>query len=139
MIGHDRQVVLVHTGACTTTIIIIIMPSRLLYILLDCGIKSAYTAIMERKPPREGPLVSLPLKRSFFSVLAVSFAASSSIGYALGYPSSALIDLQQLPDGYRFESGSIEAQLFVVRNYRRTYALTVIITRIRFHYSRAVI
>ena len=69
----------------------------------------------ELKLRRTPPPVHLPLKRSFLSVLAVSVGASS-VGYALGYPSSALIDLQRLPDRRAFENGSVESQLFVVRN-----------------------
>ena len=71
---------------------------------------------MEKEPKTrpEATRVRLPLKRSLFSVLSVSSAGSVSIGYALGFTSSALIDLQQLPDDRAFESGSIEAQLFVV-------------------------
>ena len=41
--------------------------------------------------------VRLPLLRSYFSVLVAAFG-SSSAGYALAYPSSALSDLAELPD-----------------------------------------
>ena len=39
---------------------------------------------------------------------------SSSIGYALGYPSSALLDLAELPGDRAFTRGSTASQLFGV-------------------------
>ena len=59
-------------------------------------------------------LDGLPLKRSLFMVLVVAVGGSSSIGYALGYSSSALIDLEELPNSHAFSQASIESQLFVV-------------------------
>ena len=57
------------------------------------------------------PLPRLPFLRSFFSVL-VAALGSSSVGYALGYPSSALLDLAELPGDRAFKS--IETLLFGV-------------------------
>lgn len=59
---------------------------------------------------------SLPLVRSFFSVF-VAAIGSSSIGYALGYPSSALLDLANLSDDRAFREASTETQLFGVSTY----------------------
>ena len=55
--------------------------------------------------------VRLPLLRSFFSVL-VAALGSSSAGYALAYPSSALLDLAELPEDRAFKN--IETLLFGV-------------------------
>lgn len=60
-----------------------------------------------------GTRVDLPLMRSFFSVF-VAAIGSCTVGYALAYPSSALIDLAELPNDRAFETGSTEAQLFAV-------------------------
>ena len=55
----------------------------------------------------------LPLTRSLFAVF-VAAIGSSSIGYALGYPSSALLDLAELPGDRAFTRGSTASQLFGV-------------------------
>ena len=44
----------------------------------------------------------------------VAAIGSCAVGYALAYPSSALIDLAELPNGRAFETASTESQLFVV-------------------------
>ena len=67
--------------------------------------------IMYRKSPSS--TVRLPLMRSFFSVL-VAALGSSSAGYALAYPSSALLDLAELPDDRAFHKGNTETLLFGV-------------------------
>ena len=56
--------------------------------------------------------VRLPLLRSYFSVLVAAFG-SSSAGYALAYPSSALSDLAELPDDRVLKN--VEILLFGVR------------------------
>ena len=68
----------------------------------------------EIKSSRSNSLASpvrLPLLRSFFCVL-VAALGSSSAGYALAYPSSALLDLAELPGDRVFKN--IETLLFGV-------------------------
>ena len=55
---------------------------------------------------------------TFVSTL-VATLGSLTVGYAMGYPSSALIDLAnpeklQRPEDYAFEKGSTTSDLFVV-------------------------
>ena len=78
----------------------------------------------DRSPHKTTPSGSsdLPLTRSLFAVF-VAAIGSSSIGYALGYPSSALLDLAGLPGDRAFTRGSTASQLFGVskvclRSYR---------------------
>lgn len=56
---------------------------------------------------------SLPFMRSFFSVL-VAAIGSSSVGYSVAFPSSALLDLAELPDDRAFHKADVETLLFVV-------------------------
>ena len=56
----------------------------------------------------------LPLTRSLFAVF-VAAIGSSSMGFALGYPSSALLDLAELPGDRAFTRGGTAGQLFGVR------------------------
>ena len=69
----------------------------------------------DRSPHKTTPSGSsdLPLTRSLFAVF-VAAIGSSSIGYALGYPSSALLDLAGLPGDRAFTRGSTASQLFGV-------------------------
>lgn len=50
---------------------------------------------------------------SFVSAL-VAALGSLTIGYAMGYPSSALIDLAGLREGFDIQKGSVESELFAV-------------------------
>ena len=69
----------------------------------------------DRSPHKTTPSGSsdLPLTRSLFAVF-VAAIGSSSVGYALGYPSSALLDLAGLPGDRAFTRGSTASQLFGV-------------------------
>ncbi len=55
-------------------------------------------------------------QRAWPSIVSALVAAvgSLTIGYAMGYPSSALIDLAELPDGFSIQKGSVESELFAV-------------------------
>ena len=59
----------------------------------------------------------LECNKSRPTLLAVLVAALTilTVGYALGYPSTALGDLAELPDGYAFELSSKFSGLFAVR------------------------
>ena len=50
---------------------------------------------------------------SFISAL-VAAIGSLTVGYAMGYPSSALIDLSELHDAFAIEKGSKMSELFAV-------------------------
>ena len=50
---------------------------------------------------------------SFVSVL-VAALGSTTVGYAMGYSSSALLDLAELPGGRTVKKGSLTSELFAV-------------------------
>ena len=48
-----------------------------------------------------------------------------TVGYAMGYPSSALLDLSELQDGYAFEKGSPISDFFAVSFAVFSFSCTV--------------
>ena len=56
---------------------------------------------------------TMPVWPVLLSVLAVNLG-SLVAGYAMGYPSSALLDLEQWSPEYAFEKRSVDSGLFAV-------------------------
>ena len=59
----------------------------------------------------DGDVANLSMKYSLVVVL-IATIGSFTIGFALGYPSSALLDLAELPDDRVFRKASTESELF---------------------------
>ncbi len=72
-------------------------------------------------------------QRAWPSIVSALVAAvgSLTVGYAMGYPSSALIDLAELPDGFSIQKGSVESELFAVSDACTCIALYFTIIRRR--------
>ena len=64
-----------------------------------------------------GSIDDLPVKRSFFAAFIAAVIGVFSIGYANGFPSTALIDFGRLPDSRALKTASLYAQLFVVSRF----------------------
>lgn len=59
----------------------------------------------------DGDVPNLSIKYSLVVVL-ITTIGSFTIGFALGYTSSALLDLAELPDDRAFRKASTESELF---------------------------
>ena len=65
----------------------------------------------------ENPQRTMPVWPVLLSVFTINLG-SLVAGYAMGYPSSALLDLEKLPPEYAFEKGSVDSGLFAVSQLR---------------------
>lgn len=68
----------------------------------------------EEERPSPVSFDSIPLNRAIFSVFIAAAVGSFPTGYALGFPSTALVDLGELQNDRVFRRGRVETQLFVV-------------------------
>ncbi len=84
--------------------------AALLYLKTAIGM---HTSLWWRSRDGSGP----PEKqRAWPSILSAVVAAvgSLTVGYAMGYSSSALLDLAELGGGFAIQTGSVESKVFVV-------------------------